>query len=320
MAQAAAFRGDPAAWSAAWVPGLRVVAETEDWIVVDKPAPQQIHPAKPGNPPTLLDELHGLLAYEIINGARLSIINRLDRETSGLVLVAKNRDMARVFGKAMMRRQIHKKYLAIVHGWPEQDAFVVEAPLRRLGEFAETLVRLMQAVHPGGASSRTECRVLRRFLGENRADGFNRADRPHFSHSPDVPHPSHQPHLPDSPAGPAASAAQALPFALVEATPITGRMHQIRVHLAHCGHPLVGDKLYGPGGPAAYLDFIENGWTPALRRTVLLPRHALHSCFLSMEAEGMSFGPWEAALPGELREFVTQSAHQKEFMTNSPFF
>lgn len=110
---------------------------------------------------------------------------------------------------------------------------------------------------------------------------------------------------------PAASAAPAAPFALVEATPITGRMHQIRMHLAHCGHPLVGDKLYGPGGPAAYLDFIENGWDESLCRTLLLPRHALHSCFLSLETETARLGEFKAPLPRELRDFIPQAADAK---------
>ena len=76
-------------------PDFTVLAETGDYIVVDKPAPLLIHPSVPGNPPTLLDGLQGLLAYDIANGAALSIINRLDRETSGVVLVAKNKETAR---------------------------------------------------------------------------------------------------------------------------------------------------------------------------------------------------------------------------------
>ena len=68
-----------------------VLDETQDYIVVDKPSPLLVHPSVPGNPPTLLDGIKSLLAYEIANGASLSIINRLDRETSGVVLIAKNK-------------------------------------------------------------------------------------------------------------------------------------------------------------------------------------------------------------------------------------
>ena len=93
-------------------PDFAVVDETSDYIVVDKPAHLLVHPSKPGNPPTLLDGLRHLLAYDIANGARLSIINRLDRETSGLVLIAKNPETARHFGIAMQDRRIHKEYLS----------------------------------------------------------------------------------------------------------------------------------------------------------------------------------------------------------------
>ena len=241
-----------------------MVAESDDWIVVDKPAPLQVHPAKPDSPPTLLDGLEQLLAYEITNGARLSLINRLDRETSGLVLVAKNRDTARVLGKAMMRRQIGKRYLAVVHGWPEADAFAVDLPLRRRGEFdPDTPVRLMQAVHPAGAPSRTEIEVRRRWMRPARS------------------------------AGPQ-------PFALVEARPVTGRMHQIRVHLSHAGHPVVGDKLYGPDGPVRYLEFIESGWTDALAAALHLPRHALHSSHLTVEIEAWGRLLFDSPLPADL--------------------
>lgn len=251
----------------AFVPDFRVVAETADWIVVDKPAPLQVHPAKPDSPPTLLDGLEQLLAYELVNGARLSIINRLDRETSGLVLVAKNRETARIFGKAMMRRQIEKGYVALVHGWPARDAFVVEAPLRRRGEFEASPVRLMQSVHPLGAASRTEFLVKRVF---ERADGSGGRAR----------------------------------FAEVEARPLTGRMHQIRVHLAHAGHPVVGDKLYGPPGPEAYLEFIDHGWSPELAARLLLPRHALHSGRLAIETEWWGRLEFESRLPDDLAGWV----------------
>lgn len=258
-AAAAAFRGAPDSWRGRFVPGFRVVDEAEDYIVVDKPAPLQAHPAKPGGPPTLLDGLQDLLAYEIINGARLSLINRLDRETSGLVLVAKNRDTARVFGKAMMRRQVEKTYHALTHGWPEADEFTIDAPLRRRGEFAETPVHLLQAVHPGGAASVTHCRVLRRFTHE-------------FSHARGNPQ----------------------RLALVEARPVTGRMHQIRVHLSHAGHPILGDKLYGPHGPSCYLEFIETGWTEDLAARLLHPRHALHACGLALAGEDGQKMEWHS--------------------------
>ena len=127
-------------------PHFVVVDETDDYIVVDKPAPLLVHPSVPGNPQTLLDGLQGLLAYEIANGATLSIINRLDRETSGLVLVAKNATAARRFSTAMQERVVKKEYIALARGWPEDDDFVVDAPLRRKGEVAESPIWVKQMV------------------------------------------------------------------------------------------------------------------------------------------------------------------------------
>jgi len=234
-------------------PDFTVVDETNDYIVVDKPAPLQVHPSVPGNPPTLLDGLQDLLAYDLANGARLSIINRLDRETSGIVIVAKNRKTARLFNLAMQRRQVAKEYTALVWGWPEQDAFTVGAPLRRKGEFEKSPVWVRQAVHPDGAVARTGFSVLERL--ERKTSNGTR-------------------------------------FTLVRAWPETGRMHQIRVHLAHVGHPVIGDKIYGPD-ERCYLEFIETGWGDALQEKLLLPRQALHC----QRMEIRDIGAWETAPP-----------------------
>jgi 23S rRNA pseudouridine1911/1915/1917 synthase len=92
------------------------------------------------------------------------------------------------------------------------------------------------------------------------------------------------------------------PFALIEATPKTGRTHQIRVHLAHAGFPIVGDKIYGPD-ENCYLEFIETDWTPSLEARLLLPRQALHASGLSFEFEGKVFRI-ESQLPADMREFL----------------
>src|SRR6187399_2600266 len=87
-----------------------VIEETDDWIAVNKAAPLQVHPSRPDGGPTLWHGLRELLRFEIENGAALSIINRLDRDTSGVVLVAKNKPAARLLHKAMMRREFEKEY------------------------------------------------------------------------------------------------------------------------------------------------------------------------------------------------------------------
>src|SRR6266446_2317738 len=97
-------------------PKFRVLVEMEDYLVVDKPPFLLIHPSKPDGTPTLWAALRELLAFELVNGGQVSIVNRLDRETSGLVLIAKNAATARRFGLAMARGLIEKEYLAVVHG------------------------------------------------------------------------------------------------------------------------------------------------------------------------------------------------------------
>jgi 23S rRNA pseudouridine1911/1915/1917 synthase len=238
-----------------------VLGETPELIAIDKPAGLLVHPTKPGGPPTLWDGLRELLVFELVNGGQVSLINRLDRETSGVVLVCKTSAAARQCAMAMERGQIRKEYLAIVWGWPEPDEFEIEAPLLRLGEVTESRVWLKRGVHPGGAASLTRFRVERRWL---HPDGVR--------------------------------------LALVRARPVTGRTHQIRVHLSHAGFPVVGDKLYGPDDQH-YLDFIEHGCTPEMEQALLLSRHALHSASLEVVFEGVSHR-WEAPLPADMLRLI----------------
>ena len=108
---------------------FKIVEETDEYAVVDKPPFLLIHPTKPDGTRTLWQELREVFAFEIAAGGQVSIINRLDRETSGLVLVAKKPDVARRFGLLMQRRRLEKEYLAIAWGWPDWDATLVDAAL-----------------------------------------------------------------------------------------------------------------------------------------------------------------------------------------------
>jgi 23S rRNA pseudouridine1911/1915/1917 synthase len=250
-----------------------ILHETDDYLVVDKPPYLLIHPTKPDGPPTLWKELRELLAFEIANGGQVSIVNRLDRETSGLVLVAKTSAAARKFGILMQARRLKKEYLAIVWGWPDWETKRVDAPLDRQGKHRQSAIWLKQMIHPKGASALTEFRVERRFR------------RSRSSHEPSpvasrLPLPEGE----DEGEGSGEARSNNSKFALVRALPQTGRTHQIRVHLSSLGHPIVGDKIYGPN-EQLYLRFIQTGWTAELARELLLPRHALHSAKLAIEGE-----------------------------------
>jgi 23S rRNA pseudouridine1911/1915/1917 synthase len=247
-----------------------IVEERDDFIVVEKPPFLLVHPTKPSSARTLWGELKHLLAFEIANGGQISIVNRLDRETSGLVLVAKTALAARHFGLLMQEQRIAKEYLAIVWGWPDWESRTVDAPLARQGAHQPSAIWLKQTIHPAGAPARTDFQVEHRFTRDSPIP--NLASR--------VPHP-------------------ALRFSIIRAFPHTGRTHQIRVHLASLGHPIVGDKIYGPD-EKLYLKFIETGWTPKLERQLLLPRHALHSAALEIEGGER----WDSALPRDLADFV----------------
>jgi 23S rRNA pseudouridine1911/1915/1917 synthase len=208
----------------------------------------------------LWQQLRELLAFEIASGGQVSIVNRLDRETSGLVLVAKTAAAARDFGLLMQRHSLRKEYLAIVWGWTEWEHKLVDASLDRQGKHQDSVIWLKQMIHAAGAPAQTEFFVEQRFRRSTSS-----GDR----------------------------------FSIIRAVPRTGRTHQIRVHLASIGHPIVGDKIYGPD-EQLYLRFIETGWTHELEQKLLLPRHALHSARLAIENER----EWTSAFPPDLAEFV----------------
>ncbi len=188
-------------------------------------------------------------------------MNRLDRETSGLVLVAKTAIAARDFGLLMQRHSLRKEYLAIVWGWPEWEHKLIDAPLDRQSKHQHSVIWLKQMIHVAGAPAQTEFFIERRFRRSTSS-----GDR----------------------------------FSVIRAIPRTGRTHQIRVHLASVGHPIVGDKIHGPD-EQLYLRFIETGWTHELGQKLLLPRHALHSAKLALG----DHREWTSGLPPDLAEFCS---------------
>jgi 23S rRNA pseudouridine1911/1915/1917 synthase len=239
---------------------FKIIDETDDYIIVDKPPLLLVHPTKPNGPTTLWTELRQLLAFEIASGGQVSIVNRLDRETSGIVLVAKTTAAARAFGLLMQSRRVIKEYQAIVWGWPEWENKTADAPIIRQGEITTSKIHLKQTIDPRGAEATTNFRVVKRFQ-KLTANGEL--------------------------------------FSLVKGHPLTGRTHQVRVHLASLGHPIVGDKIYGPD-ENLYLRFIETGWTDQLAQRLLLKRHALHASRLRIDDER----DWSSPLPEDLHDFI----------------
>ena len=239
---------------------FKIMDETDDYIVVDKPALLLIHPTRPDGATTLWTELRQLLAFEIVSGGQVSIVNRLDRETSGIVLVAKTTAAAREFGLLMQSRRVSKEYHAIVWGWPDWETKSVDAPIIRQGAMETSKIYLKQMIDRRGADAVTKFHVVKRFQKQTTNGEL---------------------------------------FSLVKAHPLTGRTHQIRVHLASLGHPIVGDKIYGPD-ENLYLRFIETGWTDELARRLLLRRHALHGSRLRIDDER----DWASSMPEDLRGFA----------------
>lgn len=208
-------------------PLLRIVHEDDRLLVLNKPAGLVCHPTKTDAWSSLI----GRVRLHLGESATAHMVNRLDRETSGLVLVAKTDEFARALRKLWESRDVTKGYQAIVHGWPAEERGLIDAPL---GKDESSRVAIKDCVRPDGAASQTEFEVEQR---------FERAERK---------------------------------FALLRVTPRTGRKHQIRIHLAHAGHPIVGDKLYGHDEDC-YLALVEDRLTDEQRAKLMLPFHALHA-------------------------------------------
>ncbi len=245
-------------------PNFSVIYEDADALVVSKAAPLIMHPTGCVRrlEPTLLEGIRQLLAYELVCGGCVSFINRLDRETSGLVLVAKHARAARTLGIAMQNHSIRKHYLAIVRGHPAWNSAYCEEPLLPMHCIAPTRIRVRMTCHPSGRPSLSLFRTLRRF--------------PAHSNFPEL--------------------------SLLECSPVTGRMHQLRAHLAFLGFPILGDKIYG-GDESCYLDFIDNGWTPDLAQRLLIPRHALHASDMDFPSDNRTIRVHDE-LPPELASIL----------------
>jgi 23S rRNA pseudouridine1911/1915/1917 synthase len=242
---------------------LHILYEDADLAIVYKPAGMMVHAGAGAtedqrNRGTLVNALlHHFAKLSAVGGEmRPGIVHRLDKETSGLIIVAKNDYAHRKLAAQFARREVKKTYIALVHGWPKKDAGTISTAISR-----DRVRRTrMTTRHSAGREAISHYKVLRRV---------------------------------DSLFG---------KFTLLEVKIETGRTHQIRVHMASLGHPVVGDTLYGApremrSGPARA--------KPANQRPVSLPRNFLHAAELELAhpRTGARIA-LTSALPSELQVFL----------------
>jgi len=253
---------------------LDIVYEDDDLAVINKPAGMMVHAGAGAtddarNRGTLVNALlHHFASLSGVGGElRPGIVHRLDKETSGLIVVAKNDDAHRKLSAQFAAREVKKKYVALVHGWVKKDSgtltqSISRDPVRRI----KMTTRL-----EGGRAAVTHYRVARRL---------------------------------DTRFG---------KFTLLDVKIDTGRTHQIRVHVAAMGHPVVGDTTYG--APGEIVEASRRSKFPPSRKkrekggapSISLRRNFLHAAELEFRhprtGENIAL---KSELPEQLREFLSE--------------
>lgn len=219
---------------------LDLLYEDEHLLVVNKSAGMATHPGAGRRAGTLVNALLAHrpgIASAGSDPKRPGIVHRLDRETSGVLVVAATAAALRSLQRQFRQRKVDKRYLALAYGYVSPERAAIEAPIGR-----DPVHRQRMAVLPEGRKARTEYRVLRQLEG----------------------------------------------CSLLEVRLLTGRTHQIRVHLASIGHAVVGDRVYGPK-----------------RQAIFAPRQFLHAWRLALDhpatGERMTF---RAPLPTDLGQVL----------------
>jgi len=255
-----------------------ILFEDADLLVVDKPANLVCHSAsRPGQA-----SLAGWVREHGVATPRF--LNRLDRETSGVIIVTKNERAAKILGKQMLRRELQKEYVAICCGQFAEERGVVDKPIGLTKDAVVYTKRVVDEID--GKPCVTEFEVLRR-LPRRVVPPANQVAEICYNYNK-------FPRL----AGEG--------FSVVCLRPLTGRAHQLRVHMAWLGHPIVGDKVYGPD-ERWYLEFIQKGVTEEMLRCLLLPRHALHAAALTARhPTTQEPTTWRAELPEDMKQFIEQ--------------
>ena len=176
---------------------INILYEDEDILAIDKPTNMPTHPSKGNNLPTLANAVMGYYNSNFV----FRSVNRLDRDTSGIVIIAKNQLSAGQLSTSMKNGMWEKKYMALVTGTPAPKEATIDAPIERISEG-----NIKREVRADGKRAITKYRVVEEREG----------------------------------------------CSLCEIKLLTGRTHQIRVHFAHIGHPLVSDFLYGEQSEQEY--------------------------------------------------------------------
>lgn len=238
---------------------LTILYEDESILAVDKPALLAVHPSGRYLSDTLIQRVHKRYGqgFELERGGAPRLCHRLDRETSGIVLIGKNPIAhADVMGQ-FERREVDKEYLTIVQGVPDREGGTVDLPI---AQARMSRIELKMAVVPDGLPSRTDWRVIERFRG----------------------------------------------CALVACEPYTGRQHQIRVHMEAIGHPVIGDKLYGPD-ELLFEKALDDKLDARDWELLGLERHALHNHRIRFRSPAtQTMVEVKSPLPEDMRRYLDE--------------
>lgn len=226
---------------------LNIIYEDKDLLIIDKPAGLVVHPSPTHKSKTLVNALLNYLPKIKEVGEdkiRPGIVHRLDKDTSGLMIITKNNQSFQHFKNLFNNQKVEKRYLVLTVGQFKEKSGTINKPIARSKHSPEKMT-----ISPDGRKSLTKYKVIRQFKD----------------------------------------------YALIEAQPKTGRMHQIRVHLASIGHPVAGDKKYG----------FKKQLCPSE-----LKRQFIHAGFLKFKLPGGEEKKFQSKLPLDLEKVLSELNNQ----------